>query len=316
LFSLPHCCRCHGISVYFFTECACRHSGHMSLWTNRLLVFPLLLLTTCASRESAEEAALLDSDVDLHGGSNSDSAGRDLAGEHSGSFGVRALHSEQQAGKDVEAHSARAENLKLHMFQEAGTAVRLQQAMRDARAALSDMAGRSFEGEQVSAATVAGVATKSGVLAMVAQASGAIQEAKAALKVLQARRKARRHRPAPTNASDASKNSSQPEYPDEFQKEAEDEKKIDKALDEFSNETKNAEKTAKEVDASFGKYDGKLEELKKVLGELTAEAHSYHKQILTFFKEAETERYSPLAHIDLELDKNKAARGKKGSSKG
>jgi len=213
-----------------------------------------------------------------------------------------ALDRELQSGLQNQAGSIAAEDSD-HGLQEAASAsaVHCQHAMQEARAALLDMRARHVSGRsnitsssaeagqaEVQASSMSGVATKAGVLAMVAEANEAIEAAKDALQELKVRKK-RRRKSVPN------------EPPEALKKEDKDVQQIGKALDEMSSEAKNAEQSAQAVDHAFKTYDSKLEVLGTELGQLTSEAHSYRKQIFGFFEEAENERYSPLAKLQLEL---------------
>ncbi|CAE7732418.1 unnamed protein product [Symbiodinium sp. CCMP2456] len=86
---------------------------------------------------------------------------------------------------------------------------------------------------------------------------------------------------------------------DAFEGTAEDNVQIEGAVEEFNDATKDAEKKAKLVDKNFAKYNGRLGELQDQLRKLSAMARSYHLQTIKWFKNAEQDKYSPIANICL-----------------
>ncbi|CAE7761358.1 unnamed protein product [Symbiodinium necroappetens] len=90
---------------------------------------------------------------------------------------------------------------------------------------------------------------------------------------------------------------------DAFEGTAEDNVQIEGAVEEFNDATKDAEKKAKLVDKNFAKYNGRLGELQDQLRKLSAMARSYHLQTIKWFKNAEQDKYSPIANMPLDTFK-------------
>ncbi|CAE7518216.1 unnamed protein product [Symbiodinium sp. CCMP2592] len=90
---------------------------------------------------------------------------------------------------------------------------------------------------------------------------------------------------------------------DAFEGTAEDNVQIEGAVEEFNDATKDAENKAKLVDKNFAKYNGRLGELQDQLRKLSAMARSYHLQTIKWFKNAEQDKYSPIANMPLDTFK-------------
>ncbi|CAE7263830.1 unnamed protein product [Symbiodinium natans] len=90
---------------------------------------------------------------------------------------------------------------------------------------------------------------------------------------------------------------------DAFEGTAKDGVQIEGAVAEFSTATKDAENKAKMVDKNFAKYNGRLGQLQDQLRKLSAMARSYHMQTIKWFKNAEQDKYSPIANMPLDTFK-------------
>ncbi|CAE7256164.1 unnamed protein product [Symbiodinium pilosum] len=90
---------------------------------------------------------------------------------------------------------------------------------------------------------------------------------------------------------------------DAFAGTAEDGVQIEGAVAEFSSATKDAENKAKQVDKNFADYNGRLGDLQDQLRKLSAMARSYHMQTIKWFKNAEQDKYSPIANMPLDTFK-------------
>mmetsp|Transcript_37764 Transcript_37764/g.70454 ORF Transcript_37764/g.70454 Transcript_37764/m.70454 type:complete len:203 (+) Transcript_37764:87-695(+) len=90
---------------------------------------------------------------------------------------------------------------------------------------------------------------------------------------------------------------------DAFAGTVEDGAQIEGAVEEFHNATEDAENKAHLVDENFAKYNGRLGELQDQLRRLSAMARSYHMQTIKWFKNAEQDKYSPIANMPLDTFK-------------
>eukprot|EP00434_Breviolum_minutum_P004311 symbB.v1.2.003799.t1/scaffold192.1/size616647/10 len=90
---------------------------------------------------------------------------------------------------------------------------------------------------------------------------------------------------------------------DVYAKTAADQKEVTGAIDAFGSATKKAQQKAKHVDDKFAKYNGRITDLKDQLDKLSATARRYHMQTMRWFKDAEQEKYSPIANMPLDTFK-------------
>eukprot|EP00913_Durusdinium_trenchii_P018190 g17090.t1 len=118
-------------------------------------------------------------------------------------------------------------------------------------------------------------------------------------------------KPPPTSEGAAKPDNEEKEDPvdgvdrekDVYAKAQADQEMISGAIDEFGSATSRAEKKAKRVDDKLAHYNTRIGELRDRLDQLSAVAKRYHMQTMQWFKDVESDRYSPIANMPLDTFK-------------